>query len=76
MGITLKQLTDTIAQTKSYCVNKFSHKNIETLNKLSENEDGKLCLDGTCVTEELERLHQEEIDKANAILDSINKVSV
>ena len=45
MGISLKQLTDTISLVKEYCVSKFTHDNIKVLNKLSESDNGKILYD-------------------------------
>ena len=42
MGISLSQLTNAISQVKTYCVNKFTHDNIDVLEKLSESDDGKI----------------------------------
>lgn len=50
--------------------------NKKSLNKISESDTGEFLYDGKSLTKELEELHQTEIDKANTILDSINKVSV
>lgn len=90
MGISLKQLTDTISLVKEYCVSKFTHDNIKVLNKLSESDNGKMLYDNISVTKDLEQKYEEQIvllqeqnsllkeqlAKAIIIIDSINKESV
>lgn len=52
MGITLNQLKNAIAKTKEYTLNKFTHENIEVLEKLSVDENNTLLFNGEKTTKE------------------------
>ena len=65
MGISLNQLTNTISQVKTYCVNKFAHDNIDVLDKLSEDDNGKINYNNSPIQDSYSKEEFNEILKSD-----------